>query len=64
MRPPSRATTALRCPRCGASFGCAAQTGGCWCGAVRLDSELRAQLAVQYAGCLCPGCLRELAPRT
>lgn len=63
MPPPSGPTTALRCPRCGASFGCAAETWGCWCGAVQLKAEVRAQLVAEYEGCLCQNYLRELAPR-
>ncbi len=35
-------------------------TGGCWCAEVTLSHELQAQLASDYAGCLCPACLREL----
>jgi len=54
--------TPSRCPRCDAGFGCAARTSGCWCGAVQLSAEHRAQLAAEYEGCLCPGCLRELVP--
>jgi len=62
MAPLSGPTTATRCPRCEASFGCAAKTWGCWCGKVELDDEARAQLATTYEGCLCHDCLRELAP--
>jgi hypothetical protein len=49
-----------RCPRCDGSVGCAIATGSCWCAEVTLSPERQAQLAAQYDGCLCPGCLREL----
>jgi hypothetical protein len=50
-----------RCPRCDAEFGCGVATGGCWCAAVALNAEQRAELAAAYDGCLCPACLRELS---
>jgi hypothetical protein len=52
---------AVRCPRCGAAFGCGVATGGCWCAAPKLDAERLTQLAAEFDGCLCPDCLRELA---
>ncbi len=53
-----------RCPRCGAAFGCAIATGACWCAELTLTPDRRAQLAADFAGCLCPACLRELEPPT
>jgi hypothetical protein len=50
-----------RCPRCEAAFGCGIATGACWCADVVLTPERQAQLAAEYAGCLCPACLRELS---
>lgn len=50
-----------RCPRCQAAFGCGIARGGCWCAELELSTELQAQLAAGYDGCLCPACLRELA---
>jgi hypothetical protein len=50
------------CPRCGASFTCgAAGPGPCACAGIALGAALTAQLRQQYAGCLCPDCLRALA---
>jgi hypothetical protein len=49
-----------RCPRCDGTFGCGVATGGCWCAEVTLTAEMRAKLAEEYDGCLCPACLREL----
>ena len=49
-----------RCPRCDATFGCGIAGGSCWCAQVTLTPERQAQLATDYAGCLCPACLREL----
>ncbi|MDX6690585.1 MAG: hypothetical protein QOG15_2042 [Solirubrobacteraceae bacterium] len=63
VRVPAGPTTAERCPRCGETFGCGAKSWGCWCGDLALSDELRTQLAAEYAGCLCAGCLRELASR-
>jgi hypothetical protein len=50
-----------RCARCGASFGCGAAVGSCWCDAVEVSGEARARLAAEYEGCLCPDCLRSSA---
>src|SRR6266851_10146602 len=50
---------AKRCAACGEPFACYA--GGCWCDTVLLPAEKRAQLLEQYAGCLCPTCLRQQA---
>ena len=50
-----------RCPRCDAIFGCGVASGNCWCSGVTLTPERQAELAVDYEGCLCPNCLRELA---
>jgi Cysteine-rich CWC len=51
-----------RCPRCDAAFGCGIATGTCWCADATLSPERLAELAAGYDGCLCPSCLRELAP--
>jgi hypothetical protein len=53
-----------RCPRCRAAFGCAIATGSCWCAGLTLTPARQAQLAAEFDGCLCPGCLRELAEPT
>ena len=47
------------CAACGAQFECCA--GGCWCDAVSLTEQTRAQLLAVYMDCLCPTCLREHA---
>lgn len=51
-----------RCPRCGAAFHCGANAPGpCACTTLKLDTAMLARLAAQYRGCLCLGCLGELA---
>lgn len=46
------------CPRCGATFGCGAATGDCWC----FDEAFRLPVPVEDgAGCYCPDCLRAIA---
>jgi Cysteine-rich CWC len=47
------------CAVCGAEFECHA--GGCWCDAVPLTEQRRAQLLERYVDCLCPTCLRQQA---
>jgi hypothetical protein len=53
-----------RCPRCEAPFGCGIATGTCWCAEVVLTPARQTQLAADYAGCLCPACLREFEQPT
>jgi hypothetical protein len=47
----------LRCEACGASFGCFAVTGGCWCAEMQVPEDTRAELNAKYTECLCPACL-------
>lgn len=47
-----------RCEACGESFGCGAETGGCWCDEVTLDAATLARLRDEFTRCLCPACLR------
>ena len=50
------------CPRCRGPFVCgAAGPEPCACTTVTLSAELQAALRPRYTGCLCMGCLRELA---
>jgi len=54
--------TETRCERCGAYFGCEADTAGdCWCTGVVLDDATRGALAAQFRTCLCPACLAAAA---
>jgi ribosomal protein L34E len=51
-----------RCPRCGGGFHCGVNdTGPCACSTLSLSAALQAELRLRYSGCLCLGCLRELA---
>jgi hypothetical protein len=45
------------CPVCGASFGCMAAQGTCWCADVKLSAEEAANLRSRFSDCLCPRCL-------
>jgi hypothetical protein len=49
-----------KCSRCGAAFLCR-QAEGCWCGGVRVDAAMLAEIRERYADCLCEECLRALA---
>jgi hypothetical protein len=49
------------CEACGATFGCGAEAGGCWCNDVKLDAATLARLRATHERCLCPACLRALA---
>ncbi|MBK5966369.1 hypothetical protein CCR95_20345 [Thiocystis minor] len=49
------------CPRCGRSFACKAhRVKLCDCMSVPLNPDALDVIREQYAGCLCPKCLREL----
>jgi len=51
-------TRTLTCARCGASFGCGAKTGACWC----MDEDFRVPMPTDAgANCLCAACLRQMA---
>ena len=51
-----------RCPRCGGAFHCGAvDPEPCACTTLVLAPPLLAELRQRYRGCLCLGCLRELA---
>jgi Cysteine-rich CWC len=51
-----------RCPRCGGNFHCGLNDAGpCACTTVKLDDATLAALRSRYDGCLCVGCLAELA---
>jgi hypothetical protein len=52
-----------RCPRCGGGFHCGANESSCDCAAVALDNATRDALRLNYEGCLCLACLRELQER-
>ncbi|MEA2221269.1 MAG: hypothetical protein QOJ35_3895 [Solirubrobacteraceae bacterium] len=60
MARPAAPPEPVRCPRCGAAFGCGIDALRCWCASVTLTAERRAQLAAVYEGCLCPACLNEV----
>jgi hypothetical protein len=49
------------CEACGRTFGCGAETGGCWCNDVTLDAATLARLGETHDRCLCPDCLKRLA---
>ncbi len=56
------ATPRPACPRCGGPVHCgAADVQGCWCSRLTLDSATLEQLHARYQGCLCAGCLAQLA---
>lgn len=51
-----------RCARCGGGFHCGARNAApCACSTLTLSAALQADLRTRYVGCLCLGCLRELA---
>jgi N-carbamoylputrescine amidase len=45
------------CEACGASFGCGAGTGSCWCVDVDVSAERLGELNQRFERCLCPDCL-------
>ena len=47
------------CEACGGAFACEISVTGCWCSAVNLSDEARAELRANYKNCLCPSCLRQ-----
>jgi hypothetical protein len=49
------------CEACGESFACGANTGGCWCGEIKLSDAVREELRAKYQRCLCRACLEKLA---
>ena len=51
------------CERCGAQFGCNLN-GPCWCSAEPYRMPLPKPGESQFADCLCPACLREVAAAT
>lgn len=51
----------LVCEGCGTAFACGADTGACWCTAVRTDPLEVERLSEQFARCLCPSCLEARA---
>ena len=56
------ARTSDRCPRCGGGFLCGmGGTAPCPCTTVHLSEARLAELRQRYTGCLCLGCLAELA---
>jgi Cysteine-rich CWC len=50
-----------RCEACGATFGCGAATGSCWCAEVDVTPATLEALREGYATCLCPACLSAAA---
>lgn len=55
--PPPQAT----CARCGSDFHCGVNdVTPCACSTLVLPPALQAQLRLQFTGCLCMACLREL----
>lgn len=55
---PSRGRTTVRCPSCGAAFGCGADDPArpCWCALLPPVAP-----ASTRGGCLCPACLGALS---
>lgn len=50
------------CPRCSGTFSCGAdEFMSCWCTGITLGETQREALARRFRGCLCPGCLGEVA---
>ena len=49
------------CEACGGPFTCGAKLSGCWCSAISLSDETRAQLKARYRNCLCRECLGKAA---
>jgi hypothetical protein len=47
------------CSKCGESFECKADTGGCWCDAITISVENLEKLKQSFNDCLCPDCLKE-----
>jgi N-carbamoylputrescine amidase len=45
------------CEACGASFGCGAGTGSCWCREQDVPTEVLAELRDRFESCLCERCL-------
>ncbi|HEV7804679.1 MAG TPA: cysteine-rich CWC family protein [Solirubrobacteraceae bacterium] len=60
MPPASPTVPPDRCPRCGGAFACEIATGACWCAELTLSPARQAELATEYDGCLCAGCLGEI----
>ncbi|HEY9176087.1 MAG TPA: cysteine-rich CWC family protein [Flavipsychrobacter sp.] len=50
-----------QCSKCDAAFTCTAPIAGCWCEQYQLTGETLATLRAQYADCLCPQCLSDIA---
>ena len=51
------------CDACGGPFTCGAKLSGCWCSAIKLSEETRAELKGRYPNCLCRECLEQIAER-
>ena len=52
------------CPRCGGAFECgvgADRATPCFCAAIELSPERRAELRAKWSDCLCAACLATLA---
>ncbi len=50
------------CPRCGGAFVCrSTRISNCWCLDYQVSPRQLAELRLMYEGCLCEGCLAELA---
>jgi len=51
----------LNCEACGKEFNCGASLSGCWCGEIKLNEQVRADLRARYRDCLCRECLEKEA---
>ncbi len=63
IEPTERSYNPFVCESCGDEFGCGAKLDGCWCMEVTLSEKSTAEIAKDFAGCLCPQCLGSFAAR-
>jgi len=55
---------AVACEACGGPFTCGAKLTGCWCSAIKVSEETRAELKSRYRDCLCRNCLEKFSAAT
>ena len=53
--------TEKKCSKCGALFGCNADSNGCWCENYSIDTNTLQQLKKDFENCLCEDCLKQYA---